>query len=93
MTDFKAALTALVEADVKFILVGGAAATAHGSARLTQDLDVVYARDRDNITKLCAALRPHAPLPKIEVKRAAGRPKDLEAIAELEALLEERGGS
>ncbi len=27
----------------------------------------------------------------IQVKRAAGRPKDLEAIAELEALLEERG--
>jgi predicted nucleotidyltransferase len=27
----------------------------------------------------------------IEVKRAAGRPKDLDAIAELEALLEERG--
>jgi predicted nucleotidyltransferase len=26
----------------------------------------------------------------IRVKRAAGRPKDLEAIAELEALLEER---
>ena len=31
-------------------------------------------------------------LPKlIDVKRAAGRPKDLEAIAELEALLQERG--
>jgi predicted nucleotidyltransferase len=28
----------------------------------------------------------------IEVKRAAGRPKDFEAIAELEALLEERRG-
>lgn len=27
----------------------------------------------------------------IQVKRAAGRPKDFEAIAELEALLEERG--
>jgi len=26
----------------------------------------------------------------IRVKRAAGRPKDLEAIAELEAILEER---
>jgi hypothetical protein len=26
----------------------------------------------------------------IQTKRAAGRPKDLEAIAELEALLEER---
>ncbi len=29
----------------------------------------------------------------IRLKRAAGRPKDLEAIAELEALLEERGRS
>ena len=28
----------------------------------------------------------------IRVKRAAGRPKDLEALAELEALLEERDG-
>jgi hypothetical protein len=28
----------------------------------------------------------------IQVKRDAGRPKDLEAIAELEALLEERRG-
>jgi hypothetical protein len=27
----------------------------------------------------------------IEVKRAAGRPKDFEAIAELEAILEEQG--
>lgn len=29
----------------------------------------------------------------IHVKRAAGRPKDFEAIAELEAILEERGES
>ena len=28
----------------------------------------------------------------IRVKRAAGRPKDIEALAELEALLVERGG-
>ena len=28
----------------------------------------------------------------VRLKRAAGRPKDLEAIAELEALLDERGG-
>lgn len=27
----------------------------------------------------------------IEVKRAAGRPKDFEAISELEAILDERG--
>jgi hypothetical protein len=31
--------------------------------------------------------------PLIHVKRAAGRPKDLEAIAELQALLEERNTS
>lgn len=31
--------------------------------------------------------------PLIHVKRAAGRPKDLEAVAELEALLEERDRS
>jgi len=35
---------------------------------------------------LCLGLAP-----LIRVKRAAGRPKDLEALAELEALLDERG--
>lgn len=38
MTDFDALLTALASNDVDFIVVGGAAAIAHGSARLTQDL-------------------------------------------------------
>ena len=28
----------------------------------------------------------------IRAKRAAGRPRDLDALAELEALIEERGG-
>jgi len=40
MTDFAALLKVLTDAKVGFIIVGGAAATAHGSARLTQDLDV-----------------------------------------------------
>jgi hypothetical protein len=35
MTDFKALLRALRGAEVDFILVGGVAATVHGSARLT----------------------------------------------------------
>jgi len=153
VTDFPALLRALVDARVAFIIVGGAAATAHGSARLTQDLDVVYARDPGNLERLAAALAPHEPylrgappglpfvldattlgrglnftlttglgdldllgeivggggypalLPHtleielfglrcrcldldklIDVKRAAGRPKDLEALAELEAI-------
>jgi hypothetical protein len=158
MTDFRAALGALAGAGVRFIIVGGAAATVHGSARLTQDLDIVYAREGDNLRRLAAALAAFAPylrgapaglpfrldeatikrglnftltttlgdldllgeivggggfealephaipvevfgvsclclgLPKlVEVKRAAGRPKDLEALAELESLLEQRG--
>jgi predicted nucleotidyltransferase len=152
--DYRGLLRALADAGVRFIIVGGAAATAHGSARLTQDLDVVYARDADNLRRLKEALEPHEPYLRgvepglpfvldedtlrrglnftlvsklgdldllgeivggggfedliehsieielfgihchciglrklIEVKRAAGRPKDLEALAELEELL------
>ena len=154
MIDFAAILRALSEAGVEFIIVGGAAATAHGSARLTQDLDIVYRRDEENLRRLARALGPHEPYLRgvepglpfvldeetlrsglnftlvsklgdldllgeivggggfdeligdsieielfglrcnclgleklIDVKRAAGRPKDLEALAELEELL------
>jgi predicted nucleotidyltransferase len=156
-TDFKSVVRVLAEGGVEFIVVGGLAATMHGSARLTYDVDVVYRRTADNIHRLVLALTPYHPylrgappglpfrwdaatiarglnftlttdigdldvlgeivggggyeelLPHtvtkqvfgvecrclhlqalIQVKRAAGRPKDLEAIAELEALLEER---
>ena len=159
MTDFPRLLAALHDAGVRFIVVGGAAATAHGSARLTLDLDVVYERSAGNIDKLVSALEPLNPylrgappglpfrfdadtvrhglnftlttavgwidllgeiagggtceqlmphtvemalfgracrvldLPHlIHVKRAAGRPKDLEAIAELVALMDEQRG-
>jgi hypothetical protein len=156
-TDFEGLLRALVGGGVEFIVVGGVAGKAHGSARLTLDLDVVYARSDENLGRLASALGPLGPylrgappglpfrldaatvrrglnftlrttrgdldllgevagggsyealLPHsrelemfglpcrcldldklIEVKRAAGRPKDLEAIAELEAIREER---
>lgn len=124
----------LNEHGVKYILIGGWAAAIHGSARSTQDVDVVYARDRENVRSLARALQEIHPylrgappglldllgevvgggryeelLPYsqqvsshggnfycvtlerlIQLKRAAGRPKDLEVIAELQALLEER---
>jgi predicted nucleotidyltransferase len=156
MTDFAALLQALTQGGVDFIVIGGAAATAHGAARLTLDLDVVYNRSPENMEQLAGALAPYAPylrgmppglpfrldrktlsngmnftlttslgaidllgeitgggnyddlLPYtielvlfglscrclnlerlIYVKRAAGRPKDLEALSELEALQEE----
>jgi hypothetical protein len=159
MTDFKALLRLLSESGIQFIVVGGAAATAYGSARLTLDLDVVYGRGPENLNRIVAALAPHHPylrgappgLPFVwdqdtlqrglnftlttrlgdidllgeiaggggyeqlladtlvlrpfgiecrcltlerlmSSKRAAGRPKDLEAIAELERIWEETGG-
>jgi hypothetical protein len=148
----------LHDGHVECIIVGGLAATIHGSARLTQDVDVCYSRSPDNLKRLVVALRPLKPYLRgappglpfewsvavlnsglnftltttagaldllgevtgggdyaallahtiianlfgyemkcldldwlIKTKRAAGRPRDLEAIAELEALREERG--
>lgn len=41
---------------VRFVLVGGLAAKAHGSPTLTVDIDICYARDPDNLESLAAAL-------------------------------------
>lgn len=157
MTQFDKLLQLLAANQVEYIVIGGLAAAAHRSPRLTQDLDVVYRRTDENIARLCNALSTIHPymrgappglpfqfdprtvkrglnftlttdwgwldvlgevvgggnfdalLPHtievslletrcrvlnldklIEVKRAAGRPKDIEAIAELEALRDER---
>jgi hypothetical protein len=46
MTNFDALLATLARREVAFILVGGAAAIAHGSARLTQDLQAKCAPGR-----------------------------------------------
>ena len=157
MTQFARILETLVGARVEFIVIGGMAATAHGSARLTNDVDIVYRRTAENLDRIVTALGPLEPYLRgappglpfrwdletvrhglnftlttklgsldvlgevtggggyedllpfatritvagvecfclgleklIVVKRAAGRPKDLEVIAELEALREER---
>ena len=157
--DFAGIVGVLVDGGVEIIVIGGLAAQAHGSARLTQDADFLYRRTPENIDRLAAALAPHRPylrgappglpfhfdaatirrglnftlttalgdvhflgemvgggsydqvrpealtlsvfgrdvlvlgLPAlVRAKRAAGRPKDLEAVAELEALLAEREG-
>jgi hypothetical protein len=105
MTRFSDLLRALSEAQVEFILIGGVAAAAHGSPRATQDIDIVYARSRENLRRVAKALAPLSPSlrgappglpfrldvptrrrPEFRTKRAAGRPKDFEAIAELEIL-------
>ena len=61
MTDYRKALDTLRNGQVRFIVIGGAAATAHGSTLLTNDLDVVYARSAEDVAHLAAALAPHNP--------------------------------
>ena len=157
MTDFPRLLHCLTQESVEFIIIGGFAATAHGSAHVTVDLDIVYRRTPENMGRLVQALEPLSPflrgappglpfcfdvatierglnftlvtsagdldlfgeatgggtfdalLPHSEVralldlecrfvnlemlihlKRAAGRPRDLERVAELEALRQEQ---
>lgn len=156
MSDLAKLIRVLADAQVEFILVGGLAANAHGSSRVTSDVDVVYDRSDANLKRVVKALAPLAPYLRgappglpfawsvatlraglnftlstkagpidllgeiigggtyqmlvehsttvrafgremslldlawlIKVKRAAGRPKDFEVIAELEALQEE----
>jgi hypothetical protein len=46
----------LIAHGVDFVLIGGQAGISHGSAYPSYDLDVLYARDRDNVGRLVAAL-------------------------------------
>jgi len=64
VTDVIGMLRVLLRHGVEFIVVGGVAATIHGSARVTQDLDVVYGRSPKNVARLVAALRGHRPCPR-----------------------------
>jgi Nucleotidyl transferase AbiEii toxin, Type IV TA system len=48
----RALLRALVEGGVDFVVIGGVAAVAHGSAQFTQDLDISYAPDTENLDRL-----------------------------------------
>ena len=58
MINFEATLKALSECGVNFVVIGGYAATLHGSAYLTRDLDICYERTPENMERLVSALRP-----------------------------------
>ncbi len=63
-------LRALFDANVEFVLIGGAAMQMQGSAHLTEDLDFCYARSSKNLERLALALAPHHP-------RLRGAPENL----------------
>jgi hypothetical protein len=67
---FQRAVQALCDGDVDFIVIGGVAATIHGSARVTYDLDVCYSRTAGNLRRLSKALAPFH-------RRPRGIPLDL----------------
>ena len=50
-------LEVLVRHDVDFVLIGGLAGTARGSAYVTYDIDVAYDRSQPNLANLAAALK------------------------------------
>lgn len=49
-------LQGLKEARVAFVVVGGIAAAAHGSRRVTDDLDICYDASEANVTRLARLL-------------------------------------
>jgi len=50
-------LAVLENHSVQYVVIGGLAAEIHGSPYITRDVDVTPARNRDNFTKLAAALK------------------------------------
>lgn len=55
--DFLGVLRTLETHDVRFVLIGGVAANAHGSPSITQDIDICYERSDANLERLTLALR------------------------------------
>ena len=49
-------LGVLARHQVRLVVIGGIAATLQGSTTITNDFDICYARDRENIERLAAAL-------------------------------------
>lgn len=69
----------LIAHGVDFVLIGGQAGISHGSAYPSYDLDVLYARDSDNVVRLVAALE------EIGV-RLRGTPRDLPFVLDAKTI-------
>jgi hypothetical protein len=46
----------LADSGMEFVLIGGLAMRAHGSAHITEDVDVCYSRTKENIKRLADAM-------------------------------------
>jgi hypothetical protein len=79
MKDVEQQIRLVGEFQIKCVLVGGVAATIHGSSIPTQDLDICYSRDSENLTKVVEALRSVS-------ATLRGAPKDIPFILDEETL-------
>lgn len=61
MSNLNQLLQRLCDADIEFVIVGGFAATLHGSSLVTRDLDVCAVLSSENVEKLRGALRDLRP--------------------------------
>ncbi len=61
MTHLDGIVQLLFAGGIDSILIGGIAAAAHGSPRVTQDVDIVYCRSADNLERIAATLAPVHP--------------------------------
>lgn len=77
--DAASVLAALNAAQVRFVLIGGLAMVSHGSDHVTQDIDIFYSRDRENLPALAQAIAPHHP-------RLRGAPEGLPFILDAQTL-------
>jgi len=82
MQQTTALLRLLAESGFEFMVVGGVAATVHGSTTMTLDLDVAAPFTEANMTKLLDALAPHTPRHRI----MPGKPPITEDAARLATL-------
>lgn len=54
--DIKKILYQLKSFNVKFVIIGGQAVIMQGAVHLTEDIDICYARDKENLENLVKAL-------------------------------------
>ena len=64
--DFGSLIKALSENCVDCVIIGGVAMAIHGSSYTTEDFDIAYDRDKQNIQKLVAALKPFDPRLRVQ---------------------------
>src|SRR5579859_5238017 len=77
--EFREVIAALHVKKVRFVIIGGVAMRLQGCGHITDDIDICYSRDRQNLVTLANALSPHH-------ARLRGAPDDLPFVLDARTL-------